>query len=139
MVESAGEEAEELTAGLPGRPAGREGTVGSNGKSHALLGPPVPWPDPAGICIPHSRVQNNAPGLQGYRRSPTRPPGKAWDTLDISMRGTRWLLILAILAILGGIGATYRLQRRILATQAAPKPARMPLDLKSSAEDWVWS
>ena len=55
------------------------------------------------------------------------------------MRGTRWLLILAILAILGGVGATYRLQRRILASQAAPKPARMPLDLKSSAEDWVWT
>ena len=55
------------------------------------------------------------------------------------MRGTRWLLILAILAILGGVGATYRLQRRILASQAAPRPARMPLDLRSSAEDWVYS
>src|SRR5689334_23087028 len=57
----------------------------------------------------------------------------------ISMRGTRWLLILAILAILAGIGATYRLQRKILATQAAFRPGKMPVDLKSSAEDWIWT
>ena len=55
------------------------------------------------------------------------------------MRGTRWFLILAILAILAGIGATYRLQRKILLSQAAPKPAKMPAELKSSAEDWVWT
>src|SRR5215467_4769526 len=55
------------------------------------------------------------------------------------MRGTRWLLILAILAILGGVGATYRLQRRILLSQATAKPAKMPAELKSSAEDWVWT
>ena len=54
------------------------------------------------------------------------------------MRGTRWLLLLTILAILGGIGATYRLQKRIIASNAAPMPARMPADLKSSAEDWVF-
>jgi lipopolysaccharide export system protein LptA len=55
------------------------------------------------------------------------------------MRGTRWLLILAILAIIAGIGVTYRMQQKILETHAAPKPAKMPIDLKSSAEYWVWS
>src|SRR5215469_5659439 len=54
------------------------------------------------------------------------------------MRGTRWLLILTILAILAGIGATYRLQRRILEAHALPAPAKMPPDLKSSAEDWIF-
>src|SRR5436190_9989872 len=54
------------------------------------------------------------------------------------MRGTRWLLILAILAILAGIGATYRLQRRILSSQASAKPAKLPVDLKSASEDWVY-
>src|SRR6516225_12032072 len=55
------------------------------------------------------------------------------------MRGTRWLLLLAILAILGGVGATYRLQRKILESQAPAKPARMPANLKAPAEDWIWS
>jgi lipopolysaccharide export system protein LptA len=54
------------------------------------------------------------------------------------MRGTRWLLILAILAILAGVGATYRLQRKILLSHASVKPARMPADLKSASEDWVY-
>jgi lipopolysaccharide export system protein LptA len=54
------------------------------------------------------------------------------------MRGTRWLLILAILAIVAGVSVTYRLQRNLLRSQAAPRPAKMPAELKSSAEDWVW-
>ena len=54
------------------------------------------------------------------------------------MQGTRWLLILAILAILAGVSVTYRLQRKILASQAALRPAKMPAELKSSAEYWEW-
>ena len=54
------------------------------------------------------------------------------------MRGTRWLLILAILAVLAGIGIKYRLQRDILASHASAKPAKIPSDLRSSAADWVW-
>jgi lipopolysaccharide export system protein LptA len=57
----------------------------------------------------------------------------------LSMRGTRWLLILAILGILGGVGVTYRLQKRILASQAPEAPAKMPPELTSQGEDWVWS
>jgi lipopolysaccharide export system protein LptA len=55
------------------------------------------------------------------------------------MRGTRWFLILAILGILGGLGATYRLQKRMLAQHAPPKPARMPVELLSSMSKWTWS
>src|SRR5690349_10256091 len=55
------------------------------------------------------------------------------------MRGTRWLLILAILGILGGVAVTYRLQKLILASQATEKPAKMSADLTSQAEDWIWS
>src|SRR5438105_1373521 len=54
------------------------------------------------------------------------------------MRGTRWLLILAILAILAGLAATYRLQKRILLSQASAKPAKMSAELKSASEDWVY-
>lgn len=54
------------------------------------------------------------------------------------MRGTRWLLVLAILAILGGVSATYRLQKRVLQSQAPAKPAALPLELNSAAEDWRW-
>src|SRR6266851_7161322 len=55
------------------------------------------------------------------------------------MRGTRWLLILAILAILGGVGATYRLQRRSLAGQAPQEPASLPPNLAGSLQGWRWS
>jgi lipopolysaccharide export system protein LptA len=55
------------------------------------------------------------------------------------MRGTRWLLLVAILAILGGVGATYRLQKRLLRERAPVQPARLAGELQSSLEDWVWS
>lgn len=47
------------------------------------------------------------------------------------MRGTRWLLILAIVAILTGIGVTYQTQQRLLATHAPPKPAALPVKMDS--------
>ncbi len=47
------------------------------------------------------------------------------------MRGTRWLLILAIVAILTGIGITYQTQQRLLATHAPPKPAALPVKMDS--------
>ena len=55
------------------------------------------------------------------------------------MRGTRWLLILTILAIVAGLAATYRLRKRILAATALPTPAKMPADIRSSAEDWIFN
>jgi LPS export ABC transporter protein LptC len=47
------------------------------------------------------------------------------------MRGTRWLLLLAILAIVAGIGVTYQTQQRVLATHAPPKPAALPVKMDS--------
>jgi len=55
------------------------------------------------------------------------------------MRGTRWLILVAIAAILGGVGLTYRLQKSALERQAPARPKALPLDLNSSAEDWVWT
>jgi len=42
------------------------------------------------------------------------------------MRGTRWLLLLAIVAVLAGIGVTYRIQKRNLQERAPAKPAMLP-------------
>jgi lipopolysaccharide export system protein LptA len=50
------------------------------------------------------------------------------------MRGTRWLLLLAILAILAGIGVTYQTQQRVLATHAPPKPRALPVKMDSLRE-----
>src|SRR5579863_4179474 len=47
------------------------------------------------------------------------------------MRGTRWLLLLAILAILAGIAVTYQTQQHVLATHAPPKPAALPIKIDS--------
>ena len=52
------------------------------------------------------------------------------------MRGTRWLVLVAIAAILGGVGLTYRAQKKVLREQAPPKPAALPTDLNSSAAHW---
>ena len=54
------------------------------------------------------------------------------------MRGARWLLLVAIAAILGGIGVTYRTQRRALREQSPPKPQALPSDLNSTAEHYVY-
>lgn len=54
------------------------------------------------------------------------------------MRGTRWLLLVAIAAIVGGIAVTYRAQRSALEKQAPAKPKALPADLNSSAEHWHW-
>ncbi len=54
------------------------------------------------------------------------------------MRGPRWLLLLAIAVILGGIGFTYRAQKRSEAANAPARPQQLPDDLHSSAELWHW-
>jgi len=55
------------------------------------------------------------------------------------MRSTRVLLLLAILVILGAVGATYYYQRRTLARQAPPAPPSLPVNVDAAASDWVWS
>jgi lipopolysaccharide export system protein LptA len=52
------------------------------------------------------------------------------------MRGTRWLVLVAIAAILGGVGLTYRAQKKVLRDQAPPQPAALPTELNSSAQHW---
>jgi lipopolysaccharide export system protein LptA len=52
------------------------------------------------------------------------------------MRGMRWLLLVAIAAILGGVVYQYRAQKRLLARDTPVAPAPLPADLKSSAEHW---
>jgi lipopolysaccharide export system protein LptA len=54
------------------------------------------------------------------------------------MRGTRWLLLAAILAILGGTAFTYYVQRRAGLASAVPKPAAIATGLSTSANDWCW-
>ena len=52
------------------------------------------------------------------------------------MRGTRWLLLLAIVAILGGVGVTYRAQKKLVKTLAVAKPQDLPENVGSQAELW---
>ncbi len=55
------------------------------------------------------------------------------------MRGTRWLLLVAIAAIIAGLGLTYRAEKKAIRAQAPPKPASLPDDLNSSAENWTYT
>jgi lipopolysaccharide export system protein LptA len=55
------------------------------------------------------------------------------------MRGTRWLLLAAILAILGGTGFIYFAQKRVRARNPTPKPPEIANGLSATAEDWEWS
>ncbi len=50
------------------------------------------------------------------------------------MRGTRWLLLVAIVVILCGVGITYRAQKRALRLQAPPRPRVLPEELSSQGE-----
>src|SRR6202453_2802201 len=58
--------------------------------------------------------------------------------MEASMRGTRWLILVAIIAILGGVAATYRFQTRTLREQAPAKPQALPATMNSMAQDWIW-
>lgn len=55
------------------------------------------------------------------------------------MRGARWLLLVAMAAIVGGVAFTYRTQQKILRDGAPPKPAALPPELNSSSNDWAWT
>src|SRR5689334_18948627 len=55
------------------------------------------------------------------------------------MRGTRWLLLVALIAIVCGVGLTYRAQKRLQREQAIPKPASLPDDLDSTAQNWTYT
>lgn len=55
------------------------------------------------------------------------------------MRGARWLLLVAIAVIVGGVSITYRAQKRLLREQSPAKPQALPADLNSSAKLWHWT
>src|SRR5262245_4728445 len=55
---------------------------------------------------------------------------------DYPMRGTRWLLLVAIVAIVSGLGITYRLQKRILKAAAPERPADLPAGLTQTQNSW---
>jgi lipopolysaccharide export system protein LptA len=55
------------------------------------------------------------------------------------MRGTRWLILVVILAIVGGVAVTFRLQQEALRRQAPTRPKALPPELNSAAEDWQWT
>jgi lipopolysaccharide export system protein LptA len=48
------------------------------------------------------------------------------------MRGTRWLLLLAIAAIIGGIGFKYQAQKKIVREEALPVPQPLPPGLNTA-------
>ena len=52
------------------------------------------------------------------------------------MRGARWLLLLAMVAIVGTVGFTYRAQKTLLRDQAPAKPKALPPELNFSAENY---
>src|SRR3954454_24650120 len=55
------------------------------------------------------------------------------------MRGTRWLLLVAIAAIITGLGITYRAQKEILKAQAPAKPEALPSNLTSKAQAYCYT
>src|SRR3954462_12744423 len=52
------------------------------------------------------------------------------------MRGARWLLLLAICAILAWLRFAYLNQRHAVEANAPNKPAMLPTDIDGKAEDW---
>jgi len=55
------------------------------------------------------------------------------------MRGTRWLLLVAILAISAAIGVTYRNRKQILREEAPAKPAMLPTDISGIRQEFHWT
>jgi lipopolysaccharide export system protein LptA len=54
------------------------------------------------------------------------------------MRGARWLLLVAMVAIVSAVGLTYRAQKTILKQQALPKPAALPAEVGLDAQQWTY-
>src|ERR1700674_2776860 len=78
-------------------------------------------------------VANTLMAVEDMTRSITRRPRYS---RSIPMRGARWLLLLAMVAIVGTVGLTYRAQKKILRDQAPAKPKALPPELNFSAENY---
>jgi lipopolysaccharide export system protein LptA len=55
------------------------------------------------------------------------------------MRGTRGVLLVAIVAILAAVAGTYYYRNKNLAKQAPAPPKSLPVEVDAAASDWVWS
>ena len=55
------------------------------------------------------------------------------------MRRTRWLLLVAIVAILSVVVVTYRAQKLAIKAESPPKPKALPLELNSTADLWEYT
>ena len=55
------------------------------------------------------------------------------------MRGTRWLLLVAIVAIIGGVSYTYRAQKLAIKAAAPARPQTLPEDLNFVGDGSTWS
>src|SRR5664279_4963417 len=56
----------------------------------------------------------------------------------IPMRGMRWLLLVAIAAILGGVVYQYRAQKKLLARNLPVVPAPLSSDLSATSQHWQY-
>src|SRR5580765_2452874 len=54
------------------------------------------------------------------------------------MRGMRWLLLVAIAAILGGVAYQYRAQKKLLAGNMPVVPPPLSADLSASSQHWQY-
>ena len=54
------------------------------------------------------------------------------------MRGMRWLLLVAIAAILSGVVYQYRAQKKLLAGSMPAAPAPLSADLSASSQHWQY-
>ena len=55
------------------------------------------------------------------------------------MRGTRWLLLVAIAAIIFGVGVSYRTLKKTNRKNALAQPAMLPDNVSSTFKDFVWT
>lgn len=55
------------------------------------------------------------------------------------MKRTRWLLLVAILAIVVAVSSSYLSQKEILKRQAPSRPKSLPDNISAAASKWVWS
>lgn len=55
------------------------------------------------------------------------------------MRATRWLLLLAIVFIVGAVGVTYYSQRSAQEREAPPAPPALPENVAAEGDLWTWT
>src|SRR5262245_41735309 len=55
------------------------------------------------------------------------------------MRAVRWILLLAIVAILGRVGFVYKEQKDRVLKEAPPKPEPLPQNTQGQMQEWEWT